>query len=187
MTVTDRPAVADRYRRLAAAFADRVAAVDPSRWDDPSPCEEWTALGVVHHVVDTQGMFLGLVGSELGDIPTVEEDPLGAWAAAHQVVQGALDDPERAAAEFDGFFGRTTFAEAVDRFVCFDLVVHGWDLARVTGLDERLDPDDVERVVRGVAAFGESLRTPGVCGPAVAVPEGADAQTRMLALVGRRA
>ena len=49
----------------------------------------------------------------------------------------------RAGTEFDGFFGRSTFAQGVDRFLCSDLVLHGWDLARATGLDETMDPAEI--------------------------------------------
>src|SRR4051794_33268210 len=117
--------ISERYARLADAFAEKVAAVRDDQWDSPTPCEGWTARDLVQHMIDTQGMFLGFVGRELGDIPTVEDDPLGAWNAARAVVQGDLDDPERAGTEFDGFFGRSRFDAGVDRFLCFDLVVHG--------------------------------------------------------------
>lgn len=176
----------ERYARLSEDFAGTVAAVPADRWSSASPCEGWDARDVVRHVVDTQGMFLGLVGRELGGIPSVDEDPRAAWDAARAVVQADLDDPRRAGTAFDGFFGRTTFAEAVDRFLCFDLVVHRWDLARATGQDERLDPGDVRWAHGATASFGEHLRGNSVCGPELTPPEGADAQTRFLAFVGRR-
>ena len=86
------------------------------QWSNPTPCAEWTARDLVAHVVGTQGLFLGFVGQDVGEIPSVDDDPLGAWNAARAVVQANLDDPERATAEFDGFFGRTNFETAVDRF-----------------------------------------------------------------------
>ena len=88
---------------------------------------------VVRHVVETHGMFLGFVGDDLGDIPSVDDDPRAAWDAARAVVQDRLDDPARAAAEFDGALGRTSFETSVDRFLSSDLVMHGWDLARAIG------------------------------------------------------
>ncbi|NYH53046.1 uncharacterized protein (TIGR03086 family) [Nocardiopsis arvandica] len=179
--------VCARYARLSEDFAATVAAVPADRWASTSPCEGWDARDVVRHVVDTQDMFLGLVGREPGRVPSVDEDPRAAWDAARAAVQADLDDPDRANTEFDGFFGRTTFAEAVDRFLNFDLVVHRWDLARATGQDERLDPDDVRWAHGATAAFGPHMRAEGVCGPELTPPEGADAQTRFLAFVGRRA
>ena len=179
--------VSDRYRRLAARFADLIAAVPPDRWSSPSPCEGWTALDLVQHVVDTQSLFLGLVGREPTGAPPAADGPLAAWQAASAVIQADLDDPERATATFEGFFGQTTFEAAIDRFVNFDLVVHGWDLARATGGDERIDPADVARVHAGTEGFADTLRSPGVCGPEVPVDDDADEQTRLLAILGRRA
>jgi len=178
--------ISERYRRLSEAFTAKVESVPADRWDSPSPCEGWTARDVVGHVVDTHGMFLGLVGRELGEIPAAADDPVAAWQAARAVIQADLDDPARAGAEFDGFAGRTSFEQAVGRFLCFDQVVHGWDLARATGLDERIPSEDVAWVVAQTEAMGDNLRSPGVCGPAIEAPSDADEQTRMLLLLGRR-
>ena len=176
----------DRYARLADAFADKVAAVPEDRWSSPSPCEGWTARDVVRHVVDTQGMFLGFVGDEVGAAPSVDDDPSGAFAAARAKVQARLEDPEGAAAEFDGFFGRSTFEQGVDRFLCFDLVVHNWDLSRAAGLDDRIDPADVADLRERAKSFGDAMRGPGAFGPEVEAPEGADDQAKLLAFLGRR-
>ncbi|HEX7095432.1 MAG TPA: TIGR03086 family metal-binding protein [Acidimicrobiales bacterium] len=186
-TTADFRTIADRFRRLAADFEAKVAAVAPDRWEAPSPCEGWTARDVVRHVVDIQGIFLGLVGRQLGDIPSVDDDPLAAWRAARDAMQANLDDPERASAQFDGHFGRTTLAQAVDRFICFDLVLHGWDLARAAGLDDRIDPEEVRRVMQDALGFGDAARSPRVFGPALDPPPGADEQTKLLAFTGRRA
>ena len=101
-------------------------------------------------------------------------------------MEGDLEDPERAAAEFDGLSGRSTFETAVDRFLSMDLVVHGWDLARSAGLDEHIDPDEVGRVRRQAEAFGDALRSPRAFGPPVEPPPGSDEQDQLLAFLGRR-
>ena len=178
--------VSERYKRLSDAFATKIAAVPPDAWSLPSPCSEWTTRDVVRHVVTTQGMFLGFVGQDLGDIASVDDDPLAAWNAARAGVQANLDDPERAATEFEGaLFGRMTFETSVDRFLCVDLVVHGWDLARSAGLDESIDLDDVVRVRRQAEAFGDAIRSPQAFGPATEPPAGADDQAKLLAFLGR--
>lgn len=178
--------IADRYRRNAESFEAKVAAVPPENWSNPSPCEDWDARAVVRHVVDTTGMFLGFIGQELGDIPSVDDDPLGAFHAAHLILQANLDDPERATTEFDGFSGRSTFEASVNRFLCADLPVHEWDLSRATGLDETIDPDEVKRAFEAFPSFGEALRSPGVFGPEIEPAPGADDQTRMLNFIGRK-
>jgi hypothetical protein len=75
-------------------------------------------------------------------------------------------------------------------------VLHGWDLARTTGQDETIDPEDVERLWSMTTAIPaelmEKYRTPGafgpgveVFGPEVKVPEDAPLQDRLLGLIGR--
>src|SRR5688500_10919883 len=44
---SSRSTVAARYRGHADAFEALIAAVPPHRWDQPSPCEGWTARDVV--------------------------------------------------------------------------------------------------------------------------------------------
>jgi uncharacterized protein (TIGR03086 family) len=178
--------ISDRYRRLSQQFADTVASVPEDRWSNQSPCDEWTARDVVRHVVETPGMFFGMIGAEYPEPPSVDDDPVAAVAATRDVMQRALDDPDVATTEFDGFFGRTTFEQAVDRFANFDLVVHRWDLARAAGLDETMPPDEVTRLTEEVAGFGESARAPGVFGPEVEVPSDADPQAKLLGQLGRR-
>ena len=178
--------ISDRYRKRSQEFADTVAAVPVDRWSSPSPCEEWTARDVVRHVVQTPGMFFGMIGAEYPEAPSVDDDPVAAVAHARDTMQRALDDPEVATTEFDGFFGRTSFEQAVDRFVNFDLVVHRWDLARATGLDEAMPPEEVVRLSEEVAGFGDAARSPGVFGPEIDVPPDADPQAVLLGQLGRR-
>jgi uncharacterized protein (TIGR03086 family) len=177
--------ISERYARLADTFAAKIAAVPPDRWSARTPCENWTVRELVEHVVSSQSVFLGFVGQSVGDAPSVDDDPLGAWAAARTVVQRCLEDRARACAEFEGSMGTMTFERAVDRFLTFDLIVHGWDLARAAGLDDRIDSDDIAHVRRQAEGFGDRMRSPQAFGPEVAAPPGADDQARLLAFLGR--
>jgi uncharacterized protein (TIGR03086 family) len=177
--------VSERYGRLAEAFQATIAAVPPDRWESPSPCQEWTARDVVRHVIDAQNMFLGFVDRELGDIPSVDEDPLAAWMAASDIVLGNLEDPEVAAAEYKGFSGPSTFEAGVNQFLCFDLVVHAWDLARAAGLDHHMPAEEIPKIRATAESFGPALRSPQAFGPEVEPPPGADEQARLLAFLGR--
>lgn len=187
MSENELTQIAGRYRRLSEAFGAKVAAVPTDSWESPSPCEGWSARDVVRHVVDSHELFCKLVGRTLGQVPSVDDDPAAAFDAARRVVQSDLDDPERAGAEYDGIFGRMTFAQGVDGFLSFDLVVHGWDLARATGQDESIDPAEVRRLTADAERLGDAMRSSGAFGPAAEAPPGADEQTRLLALLGRRA
>lgn len=167
--------VSDRYRRLSAAFADKIVAVPPDSWTAATPCSDWNVRDLVRHVVEIPGIFFGFVG------------PLGAFTCTQDQLQADLDDPALAETEFDGFLGRSTFAQAIDNFICFDLAVHGWDLARVTGQDERIGSGELARLWESVKLFGDGIRSENVCGDAVDPPPGADDQTRRLAYLGHPA
>lgn len=177
--------ISDRYRRLSAAFTERVMAVPADGWSSPSPCEGWTAAEVVSHVAEAAGLFLELVEREAPPGPPASDDPVGAWEASRQAIQDSLDDPAVAGLEFEGQFGQATFEMAIDRFASPDVMIHTWDLARAAGLDERLDPDDVHEVFEAMRPMDEMLRGSGRFGPKMDPPPGADEQTQLLAFLGR--
>jgi uncharacterized protein (TIGR03086 family) len=179
--------VTDRYRRLAALMTETVAAVDDAAWNNPSPCTDWTARDVVRHLVEVHGRMQMLVGRGLADHPAVEDDPLGAFAAVRDQLQSDLDDPATVAQEYEGRFGTSTFGAAVNGFVCFDLVVHRWDLAQATGQDLVIDPVDVEAVQADVDQRGDVMRANGVIGAAVQPAADASPQDRLMASLGRSA
>jgi uncharacterized protein (TIGR03086 family) len=66
-----------------------------------------------------------------------------------------------------------------------DLLIHGWDLARAIGADERLDPDPVEACAGWFEPVEEAYHAGGAIGPKVEAPPDADAQTHLLASFGR--
>ncbi len=186
---------AERFRRVAAGFTARVEAVPEDAWERPAPCEGWFARDVVAHLVEwlaPPGFLLGAFGLDPGPLPAVEEDPAGAWALVRDAIQGGLDDPAVAEQVADcGPPGHLSFTAAVDMTCTPDVLVHTWDLARATGLDERLDPDEVHRMVSGFEALppevDAAMRSSGHYGPRVEVAPDADEQTRLLGFMGRHA
>lgn len=179
--------ISERYRRVAAGFTSRVEAVPEGGWNAPAPCEGWVARDVVGHLVEwLTSFFSGTFGLEFAPAPSVEEDPVGAWTALDATVQAALDDPAVAELERDTPMGPRTFEQAFDMIGTNDVFLHTWDLARATGQDETLDPDEVHRMLEGMEPMDEMLRSSGHYGPRVAVAEDADEQTRLIAFIGRQ-
>ena len=178
--------IADRYRTFARRFTDIVDAVDGSAWARPSPCEEWSARDVVAHVAQSELEHLDRVGLAPDEGPALD-DPLAAWPAVRDLVQAALDDPATASTGYEGFFGPSTFAESIDQFYTPDLMVHGWDIARATGLTgmEAMPGPEVERYDAAMRSLGDAVRQPGVFGPEVEAAGDASPQDRLLAYLGR--
>jgi len=180
--------IADRYRTLSKRFTALVGSVADDRWDRPSPCEDWKAKDVLTHVVTTEAEHLKRMNIDLPQ-PIEGLDPQAAWAIVRDRMQQALDTPDEAEHAYDGFFGRTTLAASVDQFYSMDLVIHAWDLARAAGVKEfeEIPADEIDEVTAALAPLGDNMRQPGVFGPEVPVPADADAQTKLLAVVGRKA
>jgi uncharacterized protein (TIGR03086 family) len=100
-------------------------------------------------------------------------------------MQRALDDPDVAGREYESrVFGRSTLERTVGGIGVGDVLVHTWDLARATGQDERLDPDEVHDTYERMLPADEMIRGDQF-GPKVPVPDDADEQTKLLAFVGR--
>jgi uncharacterized protein (TIGR03086 family) len=178
--------ISERYRKVAGLFTVRARAVPDDAWDNPAPCEGWVARDVVRHMVEWMpGMFLTSVGLDAPEGPSVDDDPAGAWQSLSDALQGALDDPDVAARELDMRVGRYSVEDAIGTFCIGDVLVHTWDLARATGLDEALDADEVHRMYEGMEPLGDTLEKSGQYGPRVEVPDDADEQTKLLAFSGR--
>jgi uncharacterized protein (TIGR03086 family) len=169
----------------ADAFTALVTSVPDDRWDAPSPCDGWTAGDVVQHVVDTQRDFLAGRGATLP--PPPHGTPAERWDAHDATVREVLDDEAFATAPYDGYFGPTTLADTLRDFYGWDLVVHRWDLGRATEQEVSWTDAECAFVAGELATFGDQLYAEGVCKPALDPPADADEQTRVLALLGRRA
>jgi uncharacterized protein (TIGR03086 family) len=179
--------ISRRYENVAAQFSLRATSVPDDAWDNPAPCEGWVARDVVRHLVEwIPGFFASNAGLELPKGPSVDEDPAGAWEVLSGGIQSALDDPGIASREFDMQMGRYTIEDAVATFCIGDILVHTWDLARATGLDETIDAGEVHRMVEAMEPIDELLRKSGHYGPRVDVPDDADEQTKLIAFTGRR-
>ena len=178
--------VSSRYRKVADQFGARVDAVPAAAWDNPTPCEGWVARDIVRHMAEWMpALFLASVGAPLPELPPVDADPAATWRALDQALQAALDDPEVATRQVTTPVGAFSVTDAIGQFGLSDVLVHTWDLARATGLDEALDPAEVARLLDGLAEVGDALEQSGHYGPRVPVPDDADDQTRALALMGR--
>ena len=180
--------IAERYERITGQFTERVRAVPAGAWNNPSPCEGWTARDVVGHLTEWIPGFFGSQGVTFPPVPSVKDDPVGAWETVQATISAALSDPTMADRQIQTPLGTHSLAETVDMIVTGDVFTHTWDLSRATGQSETLDPDQLQRMVAGMGSIPEeALRADGMFGPPIDVPADADDQTRFLAYVGRRA
>ena len=181
------------YARAMESTERYVSAIRDDQWGDPTPCSDWNVRDIVNHITNENlwavELFAGKrmedVGNRLdGDL--LGSDPIGAY---HRSVLAAAD-----AAQAPGSMERTCHLSFGDypgselaKQLFLDTLIHGWDIAKATGQDTRLDPSLVEACYPVAQALEAQFGQYGVFGSKLTVPKDADTQTKILALLGRKA
>jgi uncharacterized protein (TIGR03086 family) len=182
------------FQEAVHEFDTRVQHIGEGQWDLPTPDTDWKVRDVVNHLVSEdlwavplfEGATIGEVGDRFdGDL--LGGDPKGAWKAASTAALASIETPgamERTVHLSFGDFPATEYT--LQLFA--DHLIHAWDLARAIGADETLDPRLVDACTRWFEGPVETAyRSGGAIADRPDIPEGADAQTRLLAMWGRRA
>lgn len=175
---------AKAYEAALRPLSLLLDAVPAEAWTNPSPCTEWTARHVVAHMIDTQRNLLTEHGHDLGPVLDLADPAAGFQDHAGRVLS-LMNSDEVAGVAYDGFFGPTTVGATLEQFYVWDMLVHRWDIARATGGNEVLTPEELDRIEAGADSFGSALHMDGICGPAIPVPADTDRQTLLLARLGR--
>ncbi len=179
------------YARTVEFWAERVNAVPPDRWGDPTPCRGWSVRDLVNHVCGedlwTVPLVEGRTVAEVGDRfdgDLLGDDPIGTALAAASAATRAVAVALPAGGVVHLSYGDEPIEEYLHQLAA-DHLVHAWDLAVASGSDHRLDPALVAGVAAWFADREEFYRSVGVIGPRGAAH--GDAQSELLASFGRDA
>jgi uncharacterized protein (TIGR03086 family) len=186
----DLPELHDRSLQATARI---VAGIKDDQWGAPTPCDDWDVRFLTNHVVSGNWWVQELAGGKtieevgdrldgdvLGDDPSRAYDESARAAAAAFRAPGAMEAPM--AVSYGPVPGEVYAGHRL-----IDVLIHGWDLAVATGQDTTLDPELVDACWRVVEPQMSALGSSGAFGSTVEVPADADAQTRLLAALGRKA
>ena len=177
------------YHRTVECWADRVNAVGPDQWDDPTPCRDWTVRDLVNHVVGEDRWTVPLVeGRTIADVGTtldgdlLGDDPVGsALDAARQATTLVAEKlPEGGQVHLS--YGDAPIGDYVHELAA-DHLLHSWDLAVATGGNAQLDPHVTAELAEWFAGKEALYREFGVIGPR-AISHGG-LQSDLLAAAGR--
>jgi hypothetical protein len=178
------------------ALAGVIDQVRPDQWDLRKP--EWFATGsqgdaslrdiVNYHAYDSAwvpAVLSGKTMAEVGDvfehIKTDAECNYGAYSESAIAAARALADPERVVHLSYGDFPAREYLKHTTSFRGF----RTYDIARWIGVSTRIPAELVRGMWDELVPEMEAWRAVGVYGPAVAVPEDASLQDRLLGLSGR--
>lgn len=182
-------------------FSDRLRAVRPDQWAEATPCSEWTVRELVSHMVQANLIYTLLLQGGSGEQfltirerDTLGSDPVAAFESAAAECLTAFGEPHRLDRIVDYPFGPVPGRQLVGLLLA-DTVVHTWDLARASGLDDQLTAQlvewvlaNIEWIFRGVS--DSPIASPNshryFAAPAEFPPSPASPQDSLLHLMGRR-
>ncbi len=183
--------IARLHRRALDATRNIVVGIESDQMALPTPDEAWDVRALLNHLISGNlwaaelagGHTIEEVGDRLdGDI--VGDDPLGAYDRSAKAASAAFEAPGALDAPCAVSYGPVPGSiYAGHRFV--DVLVHGWDLAAATGHNTRLEPDLVDACLEVIEPQLDMLQASGAFGTPVDVAVTADAQSRLLSLLGR--
>jgi uncharacterized protein (TIGR03086 family) len=180
------------HARALDSARHAVAGVADDQWDLTSDCEDWTVRELVNHIVTgnywaaelASGLTIEQVGDRLdGDVlgthPLQVYDDSSLVAAAVFRAPDAMEKP--CAVSYGPVPGEVYCGH---RFL--DVLIHGWDVASSTGQDTSLEPELVEACFEVIEPQMDMLAGSGMFGTRQDVPDDADRQRQLLAMLGRR-
>ncbi len=166
-----------------------VDGIEPGQLDNSTPCARFTVRDVLDHMIVLGGSFAYLFRGE--EVPEITAPHVSGRvpAAEFRATMGDLFD----AVTSPGATDRTISAPIGEmpgsvfaRFVAFDGLIHGWDLATATGMDYDLPP----AVIASVGEFARNalsveMRDGDTFKEATTAPDDASQLERLIAFSGR--
>lgn len=169
-----------------------VRGIGDDQWGLATPCDGWDVRYLLNHIVSgnlwtrelTGGRTIEEVGDRLdGDV--LGGDPADAYAITAKIAAAAFLAPGAMEAPCAVSYGPVP-GEVYCGHRFIDVLVHGWDLAKATGQDTSLPTSLCEDCIEVIEPQLQLLKVSGAFGSDVEVRPGDDAQTRLLAMLGRR-
>ena len=168
----------------------RIAATKEGQLHSPTPCSEWDVETLLNHMLWTMLSYASL--GEHGRLEERRTRPTvsgGAYSPRFR----SLADRGRAAWSAAGalkrecdfpFLGRAPGGVVLGVHVA-DLLIHGWDLSRATGQDDRMDEGCAEFALHFSKAVLVTERRDHYFDPPIESPNLGNAQATLIAYSGR--
>jgi uncharacterized protein (TIGR03086 family) len=166
-----------------------VASVKTEDHGHATPCEEFDLKALTEHLI---GGLRGFADVGEGKALRFDADPnltaenAGAeFRLAADRLLSAFAQPAMDEKSFAMPWGESTGAQLMG-FELIELLVHGWDIARSLDRDLVFDGDLTSAALAGARQWvDDSVRTPQMFGPEVAVPTDAPPLAQLVGFLGR--
>ena len=173
----------DRSLDAVGVLIDKIR---PDQWSAPTPCDAWAVRDIVTHLVGMNRVFAAM----LTDSPLPEREPISddglpsAYRSSSMELLRAFAQAGVLERTYESPMGTTTGVERLS-IRLYDLLTHGWDLARATDQATEI-PDDATAHALGFARKQmDGTGAPGRFGPAQQVAADAPLIDHLAAHLGR--
>lgn len=179
----------DQLSYIVPTITALVDRIDPARLNDPTPCAEFTVHDVLDHMIVLGGSFAywfrGEEAPEIKAPPVYGRVPAAEFRTAMEDLLDAVKSPGATERVISAPVGEMP-GEVFARFVAFDGLIHGWDLATATGMSFALPGcviDAVDQFAR--EALGPEMRDGDTFKDATVAPDDASQLEYLAAFSGR--
>ncbi len=170
------------------AFDAVVQRVDPSAWQNETPCEGWSATDLLEHQCTVLNGVTAMALTGEMTPPTTPSDmsnPKATWRATRDALLESIDR-QGALAQQGPFWFRAETIDDLIGVVMWDAVTHAWDLAQAAGQHHGLEDSLVQACYDVVAPLSDMMVKSERTGPVIEVAADAPILDRYLGLVGRQ-
>jgi uncharacterized protein (TIGR03086 family) len=177
----------ERIDRATAVASEKVKGVKADDMSKPTPCSEFDVRALLNHMLGGLSMLTTAAAGEKAAMPKgdqVGSDPAGTYDERRSALLAVVRGPGVLDRAWELPYGPMD-GQMMAGIAFMEHLTHAWDVAKATGQDTTLPADLVAECVQVVTPMDAMLRGPGVCGPALTVPDTASAQDKFIAFMGR--
>jgi uncharacterized protein (TIGR03086 family) len=176
----------DQLELSLAAVAVVIHRIEPGQWGAATPCTDWSVRRLVSHLLGMNLVFAAMLAGEpmptrvdIADCDLAEE-----YDSSVELLNARFREPGALERELGGPLGSATGGERL-QIRLYDLLAHGWDLARATGQPCDLPDDVAERSLDFATRQLEGVDRTGRFLPPQPCPDDVNALQRLAAFLGR--
>lgn len=179
------------FTRALEQATETIDQVTPHDFTYPTPNTEWDVHALIAHMLYelswVPDILQGKTITDVGDVydgDLIGKDLQTSWQTAAEKAHHALSKINPSVIVHLSFADVT--AEEYLRQVGSDLLIHAWDLGEGIGRRVTFSTEELQAVYDYLQPNAKAWEDAQLFAPPITVPDGADLQTKLLALTGRQ-
>ncbi len=160
--------------------------IEPDQWASPTPCAEWSVRRIVSHLVGMNLVFAAMLADE--PVPArfdiADLDLPGEYDSSAELLVSRFSAPGTLERDMGGPLGSASGGERL-QIRLYDLLAHGWDLARATRQPLNLPDDLAENALAFATRQLDGTNRDGRFQPPQPCPDDTVSIERLAAFLGR--